>query len=205
MLFKRRRPDPEIAPDEIFLDSLNAPSFDRARFEGRLERPLGSSAFLFLAGALALMFLILVIQSLNLQLVQGTVYAAESEKNSLAKETLFAVRGVITDSKGVILAHNETAPDGAITRVYTTPGFGHLLGYISYPKKDSQGNYYDTSTTGIAGLEATFNTELAGQNGSLLVEKDALGQVKSQGSIVEPVNGSNLTLSIDARVQKAFY
>ena len=41
MLWQRKkRLDPEIAPDEIFLDASNAPAFDRARFEGRLEKPL---------------------------------------------------------------------------------------------------------------------------------------------------------------------
>ena len=34
----------EIFPDEILLDAHNLPDFDRHRFEGRLERPIGKRA-----------------------------------------------------------------------------------------------------------------------------------------------------------------
>jgi len=50
MLWRRRkRKDPEIAPDEIFLDASNAPDFDRERFEGRLEKfgPNGETLHLY--------------------------------------------------------------------------------------------------------------------------------------------------------------
>ncbi len=90
-------------------------------------------------------------------------------------------------------------------REYLTPGFGHLLGYVSYPKKDDDGNYYDTDITGLAGVEAAFNGILAGKNGTLLTEEDARGRVQSQGTVQPPVNGNPVTLSIDARAQKAFY
>src|SRR5207253_2899355 len=82
---------------------------------------------------------------------------------------------------------------------------GHLLGYVSYPKKDSAGRYYDTDITGLAGVEAAFNTTLAGENGTLLSEEDAQGHIQSQGTVRPPVNGKPVTLAIDARAQKAFH
>src|SRR3989338_8663559 len=79
MMWRRHRPrDPEIAPDEIFLDAANTPSFDRARFEGRLERPLGETAFAFLSIALVFAFILLLGQAWNLQVRQGSAYAAQS-------------------------------------------------------------------------------------------------------------------------------
>jgi penicillin-binding protein 2 len=111
----------------------------------------------------------------------------------------------VLDRNGVPLVQNEASADGSVKRVYDTPGFAHLLGYVSFPKKDKSGNYYDTDITGLAGIEAAFNSTLAGTNGTLLVEEDALGKVKSQGIVQPPVNGQNLTLSIDARAQAAFY
>jgi penicillin-binding protein 2 len=113
---------------------------------------------------------------------------------------------VVTDENGVSLITNESSTtDGVAQRVYRAPGYGLLLGYVSYPKKDVNGNYYSNEVVGKAGLEASYNTQLAGENGTILVEKDALGNVASQGTIVPPQNGESLTLAIDTRVQDAFY
>lgn len=203
--WKRSRSDPEIAPDEIFLDAANSPAFDRGRFEGRLERPIGRSAFLFLTSAIALVFVVLLAQVGNLQLLQGSVYAAQSERNSLSQKVLFANRGIITDRRGTPLVTNETSEAGATLRTYLTPGFGALLGYASYPKKDSSGKYYETEIAGIAGIEASLNELLTGKNGTVLIERNALGEVQSEGVVNPPERGNDLALSIDARAQKAFF
>lgn len=197
--------DFEISPDEIFLDASNLPDFDRSRLEGRIERPVSKGAFMGLGAVAALVLLILIAQSWNLEVRKGVAYAAESEDNVVHPETVFGERGAIMDRNGVPLVTNEETADGFVKREYATPGFGHLLGYVSYPKKDSAGNYYDTDITGLAGIEAMYNDELAGKNGTLLVEKDAVGNTKSAGTIDPPENGKPLTLSIDSRAQKAFY
>ncbi len=202
---RRRKRESEIAPDEIFLDSKNTPDFDQDRLEGRLERPLGRSSFALLSALLAVIFIALVIGAWNLQVRQGAAYAAESAHNSLEATTLFAARGIIEDRNGVPLAMNTGTTTETARRAYITPGFGELLGYVSYPKKDSSGNYYDTEEKGVAGVEASFNTQLAGQNGETLVEKDALGNLQSQGSVVPAKDGTTLQLSIDARAQTALY
>jgi penicillin-binding protein 2 len=202
---RRRKIYHELTPDEIFLDASNLPDFDRAKLEGRLERPIAGASYTSMFVALGILLLALVGQAWNLQIKQGTVYAAESARNSLRQTTLFAERGAITDRNGVVLAQNVPDADGESKRVYKTPGFANVLGYVSYPKKDSSGNYYDTDTTGMAGVEAYFNTQLAGENGQRLVEEDALGKSVSQGVVVPAKNGANLTLAIDARAQTAFY
>lgn len=202
---KKREKDFEIAPDEIFLDSANVSDFDRDRFEGRLERPLARSAFWVLGSTLAFILLVLLFQVANLQIRQGSVYAEASAKNSLEERVLFAERGVISDRNGVPLVTNEATKDGFARREYKTPGFGALLGYVSYPRKDAKGIYYSTEISGLAGVEASFDPELKGEGGRLLVETDALGEVKSQGMVVPSVPGKSLTLSIDLRAQEAFY
>jgi penicillin-binding protein 2 len=111
----------------------------------------------------------------------------------------------VLDRNGQPLISNVESTDGSIKRTYAGPGFAHLLGYVSYPKKDSSGHYYDTDITGQAGVEAAFNETLSGKNGTLLVEEDAKGHVQSQGSVVPTQNGQSLTLSIDERAQTAFY
>ncbi len=201
---RKRRRDPEIAPDEIFLDVSNAPAFDRARFEGRLEKPLSQGTFLVLAGVLTLLISILVVRSWNLGVTHGAVFAAQSANNSLEAVTLFAPRGVITDRHGVVLAENVARPDGSMGRAYPIVSLSKIVGYVSYPKKDAKGIYYDTSMTGITGLEAEYDSLLAGKNGQLITEKDVFGRVRSEGMVVPASEGEILRLSIDANLQKLF-
>lgn len=200
----KRRLDPEIAPDEIFLDASNTPAFDRARFEGRIEKPLAPGTFLSLFGVLALLILVLVVRAWNLQIINGAAFAAESAHNSLAVTTIFAQRGIITDMHGTVLAENVEKKDGSVVRNYPIPALSQLLGYVSYPKKDANGIYYDTRETGVTGLEAQYDSLLAGENGQLLTETDALGRVRSEGSIVPAKEGKTLQLSIDANLERHF-
>jgi penicillin-binding protein 2 len=200
---RRRMRDLEIAPDEIFLDSSNKAEFNRSRFEGRLEQPLSQKTFFWLTAVLTLLIGVLAVRAWNLEVTNGAAYAAESAHNSLEVVTLFAPRGVITDRNGVVLAENVEQPDGSIGRTYPIPSLSHVLGYVSYPKKDSKGIYYDTNVTGITGLEAEYDALLAGVNGRLLTETDALGRVRSEGMVVPAVEGTTLQLSIDADLQRA--
>src|SRR5665811_1904183 len=100
----RKYHDPEIAPDEIFLDASNAPDFNRERFEGRLEKPLPRSSFFLLTTGLVILFFILFVRSWNIEITNGFLYAEESAHNSLEVKTIFAPRGTITDRYGVVLA-----------------------------------------------------------------------------------------------------
>lgn len=202
---KRRYRDHELAPDEIFLDSSNQPDFNTNQLEGRLEKPLARASFWGIAISTLVVFGVLTAQAANLEILKGAKYALQSERNRLREQVIFAERGAILDRNGVPLVSNEQEADGTVKRIYASPGFGHLLGYVSYPKKDSSGNYYDTDITGLAGVEAAFNDTLAGKNGTLLSEEDAQGHIQSQGTVVPAQNGKPITLSIDSRAQKAFY
>ncbi len=201
---RKRRQDPEIAPDEIFLDASNTPAFNHARFEGRIEKPLPRETFFSLAGVLTFLFLILIIRAWNLQITNGAVFAAESAHNSLEITTLFAPRGIITDINGIVLAENVQKSDGSVGRNYPIPSLSHVIGYVSYPKKDAKGIYYDTSEMGLAGIEAEYDHFLAGKNGQLLTETDVLGRIRSEGNIVPAEEGKTIQLSVDANLQRLF-
>ena len=204
MWFKKRGwRNLEIAPEEIFLDASN-PMLDHSRFEGRLETPLERQSFLYLGITLTLLFLVLVARGWYLEVAQGNTYATQSEHNGLATTPLFAPRGVIMDTNGVVVAENTQTDDGSLRRSYPYPSLSQVLGYVSYPKKDTSGNYYDTDQKGVTGLEAQFNSRLTGQNGKLLIETDALGHVRSQGSVVPAVEGQSLKISLDADLQEKF-
>ncbi|MFA7302310.1 MAG: penicillin-binding transpeptidase domain-containing protein [Candidatus Paceibacterota bacterium] len=201
---RRRSTNQEVDPDEIFLDASNNPLFDRARFEGRIEQPLAPTTFLSVTVVLVAIVSTLAIRAGYLQVVQGAAFAAQSAQNSLEPTALFAPRGIITDRNGVVLVENVDAKKGTGTgRKYLMPEMGQIIGYVSYPKKDKSGNYYDTNITGVAGLEAMYNEQLSGENGRILVEKDARGEVRSSGMIVPAKEGRTLVLSVDATLERS--
>jgi penicillin-binding protein 2 len=199
---RRKHSDREIAPDEIFLDATNPGDFDR--FETRIERPLAPRTYVGFAALLGLALLVLGVRAGQLQLVNGKALAAQSAHNSLAETPLFAPRGIITDMNGITLADNTEEADGRLRRRYLYPELGAVIGYVSYPKKDASGNYYETEERGIAGVEAEYDEMLAGENGKMLVETDATGKVHSQGAIVPAKPGATLALSIDAELERHF-
>jgi penicillin-binding protein 2 len=202
---KRTYQEFELNPDEIFLDASNLPDFNTNTLEGRLEKPLTGRAFVGVGIFIGLVFFALIAQAAKLEIMNGSKYALQSERNRLRPEVLFAQRGAILDTNGVPLVSNQVAEDGTVKRLYVSPGFGHLLGYVSYPKKDSSGHYYDTDITGLTGVESAMDAELQGHNGRLLIEEDARGAVQSKGIVSPAKNGTPVTLSIDIRAQKAFY
>jgi penicillin-binding protein 2 len=207
-LFRRRRGHRrarELAPEDILLDAENLPDFDHARLEGKLEQPIPRSTYRGAQVIVVCMLLVLVGKAAHLELVKGAEYAAQSERNRVRPEVIFASRGAILDRNGVTLVSNKDSEDGRVKRLYASPGFGHLLGYVSYPKKDTSGNYYDTEIKGLSGVEAALNEELAGTNGRLLIEEDARGSIQSQGTVLPPVNGANVALAIDERAQRALH
>ncbi|HEX3218654.1 MAG TPA: penicillin-binding protein 2 [Candidatus Limnocylindria bacterium] len=84
----------------------------------------------------------------------------------------------------------------------------HVLGYVG---PINAGEYVDLKDNGYqrddligrAGIEATYEKQLRGEYGSELMERDAQGRpVKTIRTEQEPKAGSNLMLTIDARMQR---
>lgn len=210
MVWKRRKKrvyGKELHPDEILLDVNNLPAFDRQQFEGRMERPLSKRSFTILLSVMVVVGIFFVGRLGFLQIAQSAYYKQKSENNSLDHIPVFADRGVIYDRNGVELAWNtignETVP--TFRNFIAKGGYSNLIGYVSYPAKDSRGKFWQTRTIGKDGIEKQFDKELAGENGTQLVETDVAGNVISQGLIVEPVQGKNISLSIDSRVQEVLF
>lgn len=199
----KKRTINELHPDEILLDVHNLPAFDKQQFEGRLERPIKKPSLNALLGIMAVFAVLCVSRLGYLQIARSAYYEKKSEQNSLDHTPIIADRGVIYDRAGTELAWNVISPEGPTIRSYIqAPGFANLLGYVSYPTKDSSGRYWQLQTIGKDGIEAQFNTTLAGKNGTKLIETNVAGEVISENAIDAPVQGDNLTLTIDARVQK---
>lgn len=197
----------ELQPDEILLDVHNLPRFDAQQFEGRIEQPIRKRTFAGLSIFLAITALFFVGRLGILQIARGAYYQEKSEQNSLDHLPIFADRGLIYDRSGVELAWNglRTADEPAIREYITDPGFVSLLGYVSYPAKDEKGIFWQTRTIGRDGVEKEFDELLAGQNGTRLIEIDVAGNVLSGSTIDVPRQGENLSLSIDADIQRVLF
>jgi len=198
----------DINPEDIFLDSANLPGFAEHRFEGRIEKPIGGTTFLLLRGILILILIVFAFKLWGLQVMNGEKFSQISENNRLERTLIFANRGVIYDRNKVELASNNIKENdaGFASRVYAPiDGLAHVVGYLKYPTKDSSGFYYEENYRGQAGVEKTYNDSLSGTNGIKLRETDALGHLISESVVEKPVDGSDLTLSIDAKLTNELY
>ncbi len=205
-LFNKKQKYDEIAPDEIFLDSSNLPEFDENQFEGRIEKPIKIKAIFFLGIFFLIIIFTFVYRLADLQIANGALYKERSERNNLKHSLIFAERGVIYDRNKKELAWNIPGDDTFFNRSYIkNGGFSHVLGYVSYPQKDSKGIYYQKEFIGKDGVEKYYNDILSGEKGLKIVEVDVFGKILSENSIINKVDGLDITLSIDKDVQSMLY
>ena len=206
-VFSKTRRYDDIAPDEIFLDSSNLPQFDVYQFEGRMVKSIPRSSIYLLGGFFVIVVLVFLWRVSVLQIQDGATYAAQSENNRLSHTNIFSGRGSIFDKNKKMLVWNvpNDTHDFALRSYVATSGFAHVLGYIKYPQTDNSGNYYETEYVGNTGVEKTYNDILNGKNGLKIVETDALMDTMSESVIEPPINGEDITLTIDARVQEKLF
>lgn len=207
-LFKKRRHYEEVAPDEIFLDAKNVSNMNTQQFEGVIEQSLHRRTYMMMMIVMVSVLVAFAVQLGFLQIKKGEAYFTQSEQNRLHKITVFSERGLIYDRYDRELAWNVTGQDDEpfSYRAYTNlPGMAHILGFVNYPERDDAGFFWRFNLEGKSGVEALFNDELQGQHGSTLVEVNALQDVQSESVIVEPVDGENIHLTIDAELQSQLY
>lgn len=206
----------EVDPDEIFLDSKNLENFDRQQFEGRIEKPIPKKTVTLVGLFFFIISIIFGIRLFDLQINNGSAYRKRGEDNILERINIFADRGIIYDRNKKELAWNkkvniETDPNAKtennsfMMRAYKTPGFSHILGYVSYPARDATGRYWQNEFIGKDGLEKEYNDKIKGENGSKIIESDALGKIYSENTINAPKRGEDLTTTIDSRIQTELY
>ena len=82
----------------------------------------------------------------------------------------------------------------------------HFLGYVGTPteidKEDAaRFNFYQPDTEGKAQLELALDDELRGTAGARVLQRNAKGVIEGEVSHQDPVQGRNVRLTIDARIQ----
>jgi len=208
-IFRRKKnySHSSINPEEVLIDGGREGSFSDDSFEGRLIKPIATRSIILLGAFFVLVFLIYSGRLWFLQVVNGDSYRERSENNSLAHKILFAKRGVIADRNGEPLAWNEPISDEEFFQreYYSHPSFGHIIGYITHPQRDSSGFFYQDTYEAKSGVEYYFDRLLSGTNGKQLVEVNARGEYTEGGLLFSPEDGGVVNLSIDIEMQEKMY
>jgi len=84
----------------------------------------------------------------------------------------------------------------------------HILGYMNLAdidqvseEKKREFDYYVGDDYGVMGVEKTMDHHLQGKPGKLIIEKDEKGKIVGEVSRTSPQPGSDVHLTIDARIQ----
>ena len=195
----------KISIHNTYMDKVGHNIYNIKSEEGRVGVSISYKNIIVLAAICLIMFFILFFKVTYLQIVRGAEYINISDNNKFKKNLVFSVRGNILDRNGEILAWSETSEEDFSKRIYIGEGFSSLLGSVTYPKKDVAGNYFRESVEGQSGVESLFESDLEGVSGSLVSERNALGDVLSELYIQKPRNGNDVQLSIDSILQKSLY
>lgn len=201
----------EILPEDVFLDSTNLSALNIDQMQGQLEKPIGRHVFHVIAVGVLCLTSMCVYRLYGMQILQGDVYKEQAEKNSIRTTPIFALRGTISDKNGTLLAWNTGNDTSSSTteiphRTYTSlPGFSHVLGYVSYPKKDSSGNFWQDNYVGKDGVEKQYQQLLQGVPGEKVLAVNAYHDIESENITIDPTYGKNISLTIDAGVQQKLY
>jgi penicillin-binding protein 2 len=207
-LFKKRRSLESINPEDALADSLRHNHSSFGEYDGVFNLPVSSWSVVVVAGVAICFSLLFSYKAYTLQILDYDELSKKSFKNNFASQPILAIRGSIIDRNGEVLARTEKASstEEIYSRVYTDRvGFGNILGFVSYPQKDSSGVFWQNSFKGVSGVEEYYDQLLAGSVGEKLFEKTASGALGEGFVFSQPINGKNMELSIDAELQEFTY
>jgi cell division protein FtsI (penicillin-binding protein 3) len=132
------------------------------------------------------------------------------QRRALAKllgMTPLELEGKLDDNQNFVwLRRQVDEPVAKAALALKLPGVHTVAEYKRvYPEGEAAAQvvgFTDIEDKGVAGIEVALQKELAGRDGSRRVIKDRLGQVvEDVGESVAPVDGRDITLSIDSKVQ----
>lgn len=203
MIFKRKKKNFDF--EEIFQDLNFSKSSSKEIFDNKIPERIGQNGQYAIIALISLIFFTFVLFSFKLQVLEYQKYLSKSNNNQFVSVPILPIRGSILDRKGEVLAQSQKIKDvdDGYKRVYTEKeGFGHILGYVKYPQKDSSGVYFQNNFEGVSGLESYYDQLLSGAVGKKLYEKN-VSEVKQNFFVVNlPIEGKDIQTSIDADLQE---
>ena len=198
----------KIDLEETLQDNFKYNKFNDKGHEGYISKTIPNYIIYVLGLVIFLFGSIFLYRSFTIQIVEGEIYKNTSIGNTFEEQIIFSRRGTIFDRNGTQLVWNEYKDETQekIKRKYTNKnGVGHVVGYITYPKKDANGVYFRDQITGVSGVENAKNYELNGRNGGRIIENNAVGETIAKHIIREPLNGNDIHLTLDLELSNAVY
>ncbi len=197
----------EINPEDILIDASNIPNFNRQQMEGTFDHGLDKTYAYVLFSIVLFVLLFFIYKMYDMQVINASHYQFLAERNKFRVSPIFPKRGAITDKDDVLLAWNSMSTDSPIiTRQYIEDeGFSNLLGYISYPKVDKSGVFWQNEYEGKDGLEKQYQSQLSGKVGSHVFEVSATGEIIPGKVTLKSEDGIKLHTNIDSKLQSKMY
>jgi len=162
---------------------------------------------------LILLISILFVRLFQLTIVKGAYYRFAAENNRIREVYSEGNRGTIYDRKGYVLAYSKSdtqEKNGVETfkRMYNDQSaLAHVIGYRSIAsEKDIKNDLCKeplrlNDKVGVKGVEALYECHLRAEKGKKLVEVDAVGKYTKTLSMIPPISGKPIKLSIDVELQ----
>lgn len=128
----------------------------------------------------------------------------EKTKQKYEKSELINLKSDISKEEAVLIGSNVDLKSIEITilpqREYAYgESFSHILGYVGL--SDTQIGVYE----GKQGIESFYNSYLSGVPGSDVYKSDSLNNKLEEYSQISPINGKNIVLTIDSKLQNYAY
>lgn len=89
------------------------------------------------------------------------------------------------------------------------PEMGQIVGYVGYPREEEAAAdpllRLPGMRVGKSGIEAGLNRSLLGRGGTQRVEVDARGSIIRDLGVIQPIDGNDVTLTLDSGLQSRLY
>ena len=135
-------------------------------------------------------------------------YVKTTVASNVSERTVAAVLENTNDLQGVTIEEDSI-------RIYPdSKYFAPLIGWIGkasdeeiegFNEEIGTEKYQLNDIVGISGIEQYMELELQGTKGSQIIDVDSVGNILNVESIVEPIPGNDIYLSIDKELQIACY
>ena len=197
----------EIYPEEILLDATNIPNFNMHQLEGFFIRKINKSLIILMYVLFFSIISFFAYKMYNMQILEGYKYNQLAEHNKFRVAPIFPRRGAIVDRNGTPLAWNTASnTNRIIKREYINEeGFSTLLGYVSYPRLDKSGIFWQSEYIGKDGIEKQYQSKLNGTLGSELYEVNSTGEILPGKITKNSIEGEQMVLNIDVPLQSKMY
>ncbi len=197
----------EINPEEILIDVSNLANFNLQQMEGSLSKVLDKKSIYIMSIFILFILSFFLYKMYNMQIINSEHYVRLAERNKFRSSPIFPKRGPIYDRSGVLLTWNSVSTNTQIIKrnYIESEGFSNLLGYVSYPKIDKSGVFWQSEYIGRDGLEKYYQNKLNGKAGSHIYEVSATGDILPGKVTQESKDGEELNINIDSKVQSQLY